>query len=478
MRHDKKSDFPNQYNQHRNVLYPSPISEAFSLDSITKFWSRFLIAAIIKYYWSNDLFQRILSYNSRRSTLRQRKQVDDTSFSPKLFPTPPRVHLPHRSLIVVVGVHSRSWTHLNNMATDPTPGLPSRAPSTEVVEQRVDGAAIVPAITKVQLEGLVVLKIIKHCQENFPMTVMGQLLGMDMEDTLEVTNCYPFMTQSAIATAGPDATENAQAFEETQQHYQRCMMESVRDVNIDHQVVGWFYSTGSQMGSFLSVQWLDTQFSYQQSLGNIVCIIYDPVRTEEGTLCLRAYRLTNAFMKVYAKGDFSSGGFSREGCLASGILEEVPITLHNSSLINAALVDLEYNDEFSGENDVELNRLSISEKPVLEQSMEFLICDLDTLGKEQSKYAYFVRNLVRNHGPALERIRKRRAENRGRVANGEEPLPEDDDLVQVFGSELPRLENKVLLKGLDSFVESIKQLASEGVVKQYGVSAIQAQGDE
>lgn len=333
-------------------------------------------------------------------------------------------------------------------------------------------------ITSVQLEGLVVLKIIKHCQENFPMTVMGQLLGMDLSETLEITNCYPFMTQTASMTSGPDALENAQTFEANQRQYQRDMMLSVREVNIDHQVVGWFYSTGSQMGSFLSTTWLETQFSYQQSLANIVCVIYDPVRTEEGTLSLRAYRLTDSFMGVYSKGDFSSMGFSREGCLSSGILEEVPVSLHNSSLINAALVDMEYDDEFTGENDVELSRLSISAKPVLEQSMDFLICDLDTLGKEQSKYAYFVRNLVRNNGPALERIRKRRAENKSRVSSGEEPLPDDDDVAQLFATELPRLENKVLLKGLDSFVESIKHLASEGIVKQYGVSAIQAQADE
>lgn len=232
------------------------------------------------------------------------------------------------------------------------------------------------------------------------------------------------------------------------------------------------------MGSFLSLQWLETQHTYQQSLRNIVCLVYDPVRTEEGTLSLRAYRLTESFMKVYAKGNFTSLGFSRENCLSSDIVEEVPICLHNSSLVNAALVDLEYDNEFSGDNNVELGRLSISEKPALEQSMEFLICDLDTLGKEQSKYAYFVRNLVRNHGPALERIRKRRAEMRMRSASGDEPLPEDDDVTQVFSSELPRLENKVLLKGLDSFVESIKQLAGEGVVKQFGVSAVQAQVEE
>jgi translation initiation factor 3 subunit H len=87
-----------------------------------------------------------------------------------------------------------------------------------------------PLISQVKLEGLVVLKIIKHCQENFPMTVMGQLLGMDMGDTLEITNCYPFMTQSAnAAAAGPEASEAAAAFEANQQQYQRDMMFYVRE---------------------------------------------------------------------------------------------------------------------------------------------------------------------------------------------------------------------------------------------------------
>jgi translation initiation factor 3 subunit H len=87
-----------------------------------------------------------------------------------------------------------------------------------------------PLISKVKLEGLVVLKIIKHCQENFPMTVMGQLLGMDMGDTLEITNCYPFLTQSAnAAAAGPEASEAAAAFEANQQQYQRDMMFYVRE---------------------------------------------------------------------------------------------------------------------------------------------------------------------------------------------------------------------------------------------------------
>ena len=52
-------------------------------------------------------------------------------------------------------------------------------------------------IAQVQLDGLVLLKIIKHCKENFPEYVAGALLGLDVGDTLQVTHrwvpvCVPF----------------------------------------------------------------------------------------------------------------------------------------------------------------------------------------------------------------------------------------------------------------------------------------------
>ena len=48
------------------------------------------------------------------------------------------------------------------------------------------------ALKTVQLEGHVVLKIIKHCKECMPALVTGQLLGLDVGQTLEVTDSFPF----------------------------------------------------------------------------------------------------------------------------------------------------------------------------------------------------------------------------------------------------------------------------------------------
>ena len=48
-----------------------------------------------------------------------------------------------------------------------------------------------------QLEGQVILKLVKHCQECEPALVTGQLLGLDIGQTLEVTDCFPFPVRSA-----------------------------------------------------------------------------------------------------------------------------------------------------------------------------------------------------------------------------------------------------------------------------------------
>lgn len=47
-------------------------------------------------------------------------------------------------------------------------------------------------ITKVAISGLAVLKLTNHCTSNMPSLVTGQLLGLDVDNTLEVTDCFPF----------------------------------------------------------------------------------------------------------------------------------------------------------------------------------------------------------------------------------------------------------------------------------------------
>ena len=52
----------------------------------------------------------------------------------------------------------------------------------------------------VQIEGHVLLKILKHCAECAPSLVTGQLLGLDVGTTLEVTEAFPFPVRDGDMT--------------------------------------------------------------------------------------------------------------------------------------------------------------------------------------------------------------------------------------------------------------------------------------
>ena len=61
-------------------------------------------------------------------------------------------------------------------------------------------------VEQVVLDGLVVLKIVKHCKEALPAVVSGKLLGLEFDGKVEVTNCF------AMPTAGEESDDNSCMF--------------------------------------------------------------------------------------------------------------------------------------------------------------------------------------------------------------------------------------------------------------------------
>lgn len=53
----------------------------------------------------------------------------------------------------------------------------------------------------VSLDSQVILKIKAHCDESLPLQVTGQLLGLDVGNTLEVTDCFAFPVSIYTHTA-------------------------------------------------------------------------------------------------------------------------------------------------------------------------------------------------------------------------------------------------------------------------------------
>ena len=161
----------------------------------------------------------------------------------------------------------------------------------------------------VQIEALVVMKIIKHCSQSFPTTATGFLVGLDVQGTLQATNSFPFPTveipstdghhdnpASNLAAAAPRAKVNTL--------YQNEMIRNLRDVNIDANNVGWY--TSASMGNFININMIENQYHYQKDLNErTVALVHDVSRSSQGSLSLRAFRLSPTFMAAYKENKFT-----------------------------------------------------------------------------------------------------------------------------------------------------------------------------
>ncbi|XP_067367069.1 eukaryotic translation initiation factor 3 subunit H isoform X2 [Channa argus] len=239
------------------------------------------------------------------------------------------------------------------------------------------GGTLDSPVKQVQIDGLVVLKIIKHYQEEGQGSevVQGVLLGLVVDDRLEITNCFPF----------PQHTEDDADFDEVQ--YQMEMMRSLRHVNIDHLHVGWYQSTF--YGSFVSRALLDSQFSYQHAIEESVVLIYDPIKTAQGSLSLKAYRLTPKLMEICKEKDFTPEGLKKANIGFEHMFEEVPIVIKNSHLINVLMWELEDKSTVADKHEL----LSLSSSNHLEKSLQLLMDRVDDMSQEIVKYNTYSRNL-------------------------------------------------------------------------------------
>jgi translation initiation factor 3 subunit H len=163
----------------------------------------------------------------------------------------------------------------------------------------------------VQVEALVVMKIIKHSSQNFPTTATGSLVGMEKNGTLEITSSFPFPTVDVPATDGhhnnDSASNLAAAAPRSKANvvYQNEMIKFLREVNVDANNVGWY--TSASMGNFINLNMIENQFFFQKETNErTVALVHDVSRSSQGTLSLRAFRLSPTFMAAYKEGKFTT----------------------------------------------------------------------------------------------------------------------------------------------------------------------------
>jgi len=308
------------------------------------------------------------------------------------------------------------------------------------------------------MDGSAVMKVIKHCHEetqNALEVAQGALLGLVVDNRLEITNCFPF----------PKFNDNDSMDEE---EYQLSMMRRLRMVNVDHFHVGWYQS--ADLGNFLSTQLVESQFGYQTSIEESVVVIYDPQRTSRGSLSLRAYRMTPQAIGLYKEQDFTPEAIRNHKLSYESLFQEVPIVLKNSHLINALQCELK---ELVPE-DRASQFLDLGTASVLETHLRCMMDRVDELNQEATKFNRFQHQVIKQQQDKHKYQQKKTAENASRHAKGEANLP-DEDISKMFRPipPPPRLNPMVISGQISNYTNQISQFCSQSLAKLFITESLQ-----
>lgn len=168
-------------------------------------------------------------------------------------------------------------------------------------------------LREVQVEALVVMRIVKHSTTAFPTTATGCLVGMDIGSQLQVTNCFPYPAAVPEASTQQDQYYRDNTNDLAQQApraksnvaYQNEMIKYLREVNVDAQAVGWYMSCS--MGGFVNNNFIENQSFFQRATDEkTVALVFDVSKSSQGSLSMHAYRLSPSFMAAYREGKFTT----------------------------------------------------------------------------------------------------------------------------------------------------------------------------
>ncbi|KIY71660.1 hypothetical protein CYLTODRAFT_345572 [Cylindrobasidium torrendii FP15055 ss-10] len=329
----------------------------------------------------------------------------------------------------------------------------------------IDVEADIP-LTGVQLDGMVVSKILKHAREAPASSAHGLLLGLDLNGTLEISNSFALPQYSGD---DDDKTSKMSA------RYQASMLRSLREVQADDSVVGFYQAT--TLGAFFSQSLVETQAIHQDKLrhGGVV-VIHDITSTARGNASFRAFRLTSAFMDAYKRKNFNSASLAAHKLTFTSILEEVPLTIRTNPLLSSFLGSLAQSTP-SGVSPAAVSSESALPPSFsalqlgsagLTRNLEQIAESIDHYRVEEGNLAYLSRQIARERAKADNYVAKRKEENAARAAQGLPLLPEEDvNRMFKIPAEPSRLESILLLGQVDAYAKSLSGAASGGLVKMY-----------
>uniref|UniRef100_A0A1I8ABE3 EIF3h_C domain-containing protein n=1 Tax=Steinernema glaseri TaxID=37863 RepID=A0A1I8ABE3_9BILA len=121
-----------------------------------------------------------------------------------------------------------------------------------------------------------------------------------------------------------------------------------RDLNYDYECVGFYQAV--PFGSCYDEDIVSLLVEHQKNIEHAVALIYDPIRTEQGKLSLRAFRLSSSALEICEKGDLSPKEMKAAGLTLKNMFDEFPVVIKNSHLHNVFLAQLEMDSVEKGKS--------------------------------------------------------------------------------------------------------------------------------
>jgi len=341
-------------------------------------------------------------------------------------------------------------------------------------------------ITDVHLDGMALMKMIKHCKDNHAVNgsnAWGALLGMDMGGTLEVSNVFGLPGMRAERGDEDERTTKSSM------QYMAEMLRLLHQVNADVSPVGLYQ--GSFLGPFLNTAIVDglntlsllMEREGQRGRGKAVMLVHDYAQLAQGNLVVKAYRLSPSFIDAYRKGKFSAQHLVEHRLTFSNVLIEIPVHVRNTALMDAMLSTLTTEnvpesriaprtskellthpiDMHVAPDNMDLN---LALEPVLVSTLESTLDAAEAYASESGNVGYQARQIAREKARADAFLTRRKAENATRESAGLAPLPLDEvNKLFKIPAEPNRLESLLLLNQLDSAAQRLTETATIGTVQ-------------
>ena len=309
------------------------------------------------------------------------------------------------------------------------------------------------------------------------MLTSGQLLGLDNEDVLEVTNTVPIPASRMPAGGVSEEDESSEEVSGSDFQYQLINTLQSGITHLDNYSVGWYQAT--YLSSFLDEQMIQTQFFYQSEIKNCVCLLFDPARTNAGNLNLRAVRLTREFVEAYRGGSFTA-----ESCdiTSRNIFEDVPIQIRNSQLASALLAEMDCAPDSRSRMRCGFDRMDLGTNPFLTKNLEFLSDCLDNLNLETSKYQYWQRQVAKQQAQQQQFRMRKMQEAQAKRANGEtvdeDAVADESDNPLFRPIQAPsRLESLLITNQVATYCGQVREFTGESLHKMYLAQRLNGRGE-